>query len=914
MNKSKFDIAAGFPNAPHGTHYDTIDSLVPRGPRLYARFCLNDTGFWGTNGVQGRLDRILGKVALAACVAAVIFQWGCYKSKKCGQPETCNYLDDDCDGLVDEDFTDEAGRYSTIENCGGCGIDCRSVFPTAAEVACVDSGNGFACEIVSCPEGYHLAGPGACVPEMSSLCLPCSDDGDCTIYEENARCVETSDANRRCMPACDEAAPPCPSGFYCDRGPEGNLCMPLSGTCACTEETAGLSFACLISSPTGDRCAGSQSCDIVDGQPQMGECTALFEEICDGMDNDCDGNTDEDFIVDGRYVHPDHCGECNNPCVPPGPNMIATCVPGDPPECVRECEENFVDIDGILANGCECEYSVGSWPPSRLGVDADCDGEIDDSSIFIFVTPSGNDDGPGTLVFPMRTLPAAMSRAQETGKTVLVAWGNYAGPVHLGGGISIFGGYSPDFSERDPSVFPVVIENVNGAPGHPTLLCENIIESTEMEGFTIVGSEPLTPGQGATAVYFNGCGSAVRLSDIIVYAAKSADGIEGNSSSDNLYRWGMTSLTDLNGQDGEAGRNGMETTMENCSGITIVGGAGGRNNCPGSGNTLDGGDGGEAVCPHTGCVSGMPCANSGCTDYTVGGVCDMETVLRLAVPNPPAEDGSGPGAGEAGRLTYDAVTNRHSCHFCDDNPTLQREGDNGENGAGGSDGNGGSGCSLRTGTFDFTAGLWWSGDGSDASVGTDGGGGGGATCGSGYDVITGVYGCGDAIGGSGGGAGSGGCGAPSSSGGQGGGSSIAVAVVLPAGAAFGPIFNNVNIITATGGTGGDGGIGADGGTGGAGGVGGQGTFWCTRRGGRGGDGGSGGAGGGGGGGCGGCVSGFHVIATNPSAFNYINQLEIGNVVDVLAPAGRGGTGGFSPGYSGTAGLDGDAIPFRLLGP
>jgi len=292
----------------------------------------------------------------------------------------------------------------------------------------------------------------------------------------------------------------------------------------------------------------------------------------------------------------------------------------------------------------------------------------------------------------------------------------------------------------------------------------------------------------------------------------------------------------------------------------------------------------------------------------------METVLRLAVPNPAAGSGSGPGAGEAGARTYDAVTNRFSCNFCDDNPTLQREGDDGGNGGSGNDGTPGGGCEDTIGLFDASNGLWRALDGSDASDGSDGGGGGGGTCGSGYDVIVGVFGCWDAIGGSGGGGGSGGCGAPGAGGGQGGGSSIGVAVVLPGGAAFGPIFTNLNVITASGGVGGDGGIGADGGTGGAGGVGGQGTFWCTRRGGRGGDGGSGGAGGGGGGGCGGSVSGFHVVASNPSAVTYVSQLEIGNLVDVLAPAGMGGSGGFSPGRSGSAGLDGDAVSFRLVGP
>jgi len=851
-------------------------------------------------------------ICLFICVIASL-QLACNKSTPCGHEEVCNYLDDDCDNLVDEDFKDANGKYSSIENCGGCGVNCREVFPTALEVGCINIQGEYKCQILSCPLGYHLAGSGACVPETTPLCLPCIDDSDCTLRMENSKCISTADDSKRCFPPCGTNGIDCPRGFLCDTNLK--VCFPESGYCACTNDTTGAKFACLVSSPTGQMCAGYQECKLSEtGEPVLDDCKSAFEEICDGLDNDCDGSIDEDFMVGGQYVHPQHCGKCNSPCVPPGPHMIATCLPANPPSCNIECEENFVDLDEIPANGCECQYSVGSWPPSRLGVDADCDGEIDDSSIFIFVTPSGNDSGPGTLVFPMRTIPAAIQRARETGKTVLVAWGNYAGPVEMAEGVSLYGGYSPDFSERDTSLYPVVIENINGEPGHPTLICRNISGSTEIGGVTIVGSEPARHGEGATAVYFNNCSSNVKFSGSIVYAARGKDGLEGRSSSDNLSRWGMSSLVELNGENGNPGQNGITTETERCSGMRVPGGRGGENFCPGTGNRLDGGDGGDTICPHTGCVSGQPCANAGCTDFTQNGICDMETVLRLAVPNPPAENGQGPGAGSAGAQTYDAVTNRFSCHFCDDNPTLQREGANGESGSPGNDGNGGNGCTDRMGIFDYDSGTWRSLNGENGSDGTDGGGGGGGTCGSGYDVIEGVTGCGDALGGSGGGGGSGGCGAPGADGGQGGGSSIGIAVVLPSNQAFGPTFTDIHVITQSGGTGGDGGIGASGGTGGAGGEGGQGTFWCTRRGGRGGDGGKGGAGGGGGGGCGGNVSGFHVISSNPSSINYIQAIQRANSVDVLAPAGRGGNGGFSPGNSGTAGLDGTAEAFRLVGP
>jgi hypothetical protein len=851
---------------------------------------------------QSSFDSRLGRLLFSMTIPCVIVLVSCYEHEPCGSEELCNYADDNCDGRIDEIFRDEDGSYVGLENCGACGVDCAVVIPFGDELVCEELEGGYGCRALSCVEGYHVSGR-TCVPDVDVLCMACEEDSDCQVFDPTSRCRETGSA-RRCLRSC---AAGCPDGFEC----RSEECAPISGVCACTAETEGVAFGCLLETASA-ACAGRQICS----ENVLGLCEPAFEEICNGEDDDCDGGIDEDFIDDaGRYVHVDHCGECNRPCAAQGPNVVATCeVIAGSPTCLQECEEGFVDLDGVDANGCECERTVGSWPPSRLGVDADCDGEIDDTDDFIFVASWGADTSPGTLVFPLRTLGAGMELAASVSKTVLVTGGIFNERIEVVGGVEVYGGYNADFSDRDPALYATVIRPSDSAHGLPVLTCQGVTSAAAIGGMTITGSDAAEPGQGSTAVFLDGCSAAVELVELTVLAARGADGRMGADASDNLAEWGLTSLTELNGDNGRNGQDGFETSSPSCTSESVAAGRGGRHQCPGTGNNLNGGDGGDSRCVDVGCRVGQPCGNSGCTDFMVGDVCDVDAMMAAAVPNPPGEDGSGPGAGAGGSSTYHAPTNRGSCHFCDDNPTLVRLGEPGEAGRDGEDGLGGGGCATVAGVFDGATGRWRGLSGGVGAAGSDGGGGGGGSAGAGYEVIEGITeACNDAIGGSGGGGGSGGCGAPHASGGGGAGSSIGVAIRLASGERSGPTCTNVTVVASTGGSGGPGGIGAVGGVGGGGGTGGGTTFWCSRRGGRGGDGGDGGAGGGGGGGCGGSVSGFHIISST-AAEAYVESLAASNSVESLPAGGRGGPGGFSPGHSGSAGLDGDSEAFRLIVP
>ncbi|MFT4974546.1 MAG: hypothetical protein ACI8S6_000429, partial [Myxococcota bacterium] len=295
-------------------------------------------------------------------------------------PERCDGRDNDCDGTVDEDVTttfyadtdgDEYGDPdASVEDCdpepgytadnNDCDDDEAATFPDAEEVCdeadndcdgTVDEGvtttfyadtdgdeYGVAdntTEACSLPSG-HAEIPGDC------------DDTTAAVNPDATEVCNTIDDN--CDGAIDEGVT---TTFYDDDDGDGY------GDVDDTTE------AC--SAPTGT-VTDSTDCDDTEALANPGEA-----EVCDLIDNDCDGSTDEgvettfyaDADADGYGDTDDSTDACSAP----------TGTVTDSTDC---------DDDEALANPGEAEVCDL--------IDNDCDGSVDEG---VETTYYADDDGDG---------------------------------------------------------------------------------------------------------------------------------------------------------------------------------------------------------------------------------------------------------------------------------------------------------------------------------------------------------------------------------------------------------------------------------------------------------------------------------------------------------------------------------------
>jgi hypothetical protein len=172
-------------------------------------------------------------------------------------------------------------------NGGVCTVECGSDLPCPSEWDCKTAPT----------DGGSLY---LCVPPMDRLCQECTEDVECNVYGD--LCLTLSaDTKRRCGRDCSLDGK-CPTGYACtdiksgDAGVvRGTQCQPTGGTCNCTQVTVGLTRACTNQNEFGS-CFGQQVCGLSGTTYDWSKCDAKTpaNEVCDGVDNNCNGLVDAD--------------------------------------------------------------------------------------------------------------------------------------------------------------------------------------------------------------------------------------------------------------------------------------------------------------------------------------------------------------------------------------------------------------------------------------------------------------------------------------------------------------------------------------------------------------------------------------------------------------------------------------------
>ncbi len=812
--------------------------------------------------------------------------------------EICNGLDDDCDGTTDEGY-DGVGQPCSVgeglcrrAGVTACAVDGQSVVcgaqpGRAAAELCDGLDND--CDGIS-DEGFQgigqpcSAGQGVCLRQGVRICAADGESVECNAAAGQAGedicngldddCDGRSDEdygdlNRACtvgqgvcrrvgvrVCAADGSATVCDEAPG-DASPE--LCNGLDDDCDGTtdEGYAGLGQQCEagqgLCRRSGVRvCAGDGASVVCDAVPGP----AAPAETCDYQDDNCNGQVDEGFVdAQGRYVQVTHCGACGTDCTAlwdPNPGAF-----GVVPRCA---------VGAVAQCGYDCLPGF---------IDADgrpgngCELQADPDAVYVATREDGGVAAAdcGTLDRPCDGIGRGIGRAVALNRIrVRVAEGVYRESVTLVEGVDVLGGHDPVSWVRDAVFNVTIINGASPAGGHRTTVrAEGITQPTVFDGF-VVNGESVLQEANSYAIYIRDSNSALSITNNRIFAGDGGRGLDGSAGQSGL-----------SGTNGAVGRQAFSAVgdpfappIPPCG--PNPGASGGARVC-GAVN-VDGGTGGAGRCPAIEQQEGSGARGQG--------------------PNG--------GAGGPGAWGFEA-NDGNTCTVSQSGPA---DAGPGAVGRAGSDGDGGQGGAGGVGQ----AAAHWQGlhgqTGGAAAPGSGGGGGGAA---AGVDVNwaqppNNIFFPAHDIGASGGGGGSGGCQGQAGGGGTAGGGSFGIYVSFsgggPANAAAFPTLEGNEIARGLGGNGGVGGTGGGGGEGGLGGSGGARgdpdvmiMGFCSLAGADGAAGGRGGHGGGGGGGQGGVSYDIFVANDNgrrPADYSVQNVFVLPGDE---ATHGLGGAGGNS---------------------
>ncbi|HJO67274.1 MAG TPA: MopE-related protein, partial [Sphingomonas sanguinis] len=277
----------------------------------------------------------------------------------------------------------------------------------------------------------------------------------------------------------------------------------------------------------------------LDGDPATGceyACLPSNDgvEVCDALDNDCDGTTDEGLVrVCGSDV-----GACSE--------GQATCLEGEWGACEGDvepipevCDGEDNDCNGMTDEG----FADLDDAPDDAFEDTNCDGIDGDVADAVFLSPGGDDAAEGRLDAPVASFARAQALARAAGKYILAAEGEYSGRVRLLSGVRIYGGYRvADGWQRSDEYITAVLGDDRGLIANrldaPTVVDRLQIRARSINGFA----------QSSYGLFIVDSADHLRVTNTAVIAGDGGPGLggQGGQRGDS-------------GLDGTSGSNGCDS-------------------------------------------------------------------------------------------------------------------------------------------------------------------------------------------------------------------------------------------------------------------------------------------------------------------------------------------------------------------